>query len=962
MGGPSRPGSTEDEDLRQLGSDRQPLVPSSVPLVGAQIASFKCSLPCCFGKELGMRIDPDFVMDMLWAFRCACGVMIAALPTFWRWSRDEFMPGLDLAYAAVTYVFVTGRTLGETIQLIWQATMGSITAAIAPQLAINTFPDDWDAVAVFVLFYTFVVLALPLESITKKFALGTTLQYLMHSAKHSSEPQPDPALPSTVTYEVLLMGLWGCVPALLFVCLPFPYPRLAIWEAQASADKLVLDIKLVVGLLLHGYCEGLSALDRTRLVKHFADMEVGIANMSRSLGEAWYEPHSSKQVTQLSTVLRMVYKLRAELYGMQQALTDEQASWAACANENIGAKEQFHDMVMSQMRRPMMSLVRESLGLLVSVVSLINNTSSERFRVQSVSAGDTSLLRSELKNNLARQSIKKMIEELLDSDGNDALHKTQIALRAFHFHLSKLRDETKELEQKKNIERAERVEMDSPLMMFVFSVTGFSQQLLEFSDEYAITMEQAQQKKSRFSADTQMVALQFQRKQLVAAVKTAMAVTAATTFNATASTFNYEATAPVLIAYLMAGHVGSSYENTISRVLGVVVGTIMSFCVLIFAQCNVYWRAVGFVFIIFLTSFVRFTSPHSSYVGLSAAVAACIVLVRDWDSCGTDAELSEQYSVVRQVVLSCSLLVVAELFWPSAGATNLQKKISDTLTECKQCFQQLSVYNAAQYGELSEEGAKVDPKKVELKLWGTIPANLREQSVYLQHAKSEPTVWRTEFPASAFTRVVNANIRISIHMMLLRNAWKRLNLLAKDKKQNGALMIDHPHVKAKSLDEEDPRDRRVEVIVKAKIQNLEQIRDVLRREARAYDVVPSFNPISGLSKTEVMAHLPVLDRDAVKAQEKARELREKLARDEDIALQFVRAKDFSNEHGRTEIHVPAARMLTRSHQDLLMATENTDSFELNPRDKGLFAAKVSVYHLDHSIAWISCECDRFLLL
>jgi len=535
-----------------------------------------------------------------------------------------------------------------------------------------------------------------------------------------------------------------------------------------------------------------------------------------------------------------------------------------------------------------------------------------------------------------------MIEELLDSDGNDALHKTQIALRAFHFHLSKLRDETKELEQKKNIERAERVEMDSPLMMFVFSVTGFSQQLLEFSDEYAITMEQAQQKKSRFSADTQMVALQFQRKQLVAAVKTAMAVTAATTFNATASTFNYEATAPVLIAYLMAGHVGSSYENTISRVLGVVVGTIMSFCVLIFAQCNVYWRAVGFVFIIFLTSFVRFTSPHSSYVGLSAAVAACIVLVRDWDSCGTDAELSEQYSVVRQVVLSCSLLVVAELFWPSAGATNLQKKISDTLTECKQCFQQLSVYNAAQYGELSEEGAKVDPKKVELKLWGTIPANLREQSVYLQHAKSEPTVWRTEFPASAFTRVVNANIRISIHMMLLRNAWKRLNLLAKDKKQNGALMIDHPHVKAKSLDEEDPRDRRVEVIVKAKIQNLEQIRDVLRREARAYDVVPSFNPISGLSKTEVMAHLPVLDRDSVKAQEKARELREKLARDEDIALQFVRAKDFSNEHGRTEIHVPAARMLTRSHQDLLMATENTDSFELNPRDKGLFAAKAGI--------------------
>jgi len=746
-----------------------------------------------------------------------------------------------------------------------------------------------------------------------------------------------------------LLGLWGCVPALLQVILPPPFfGRRAIFEAKACADKLVLDIKLVVGLLLHGYCEGLSALDRTRLVKYFAEMERGIAHMSRALNEAWYEPGSTRQVAQLSTVLRMVYKLRAELFGMQQALTDEQASWAACASENIGAKEQFHDMVMAQMRHPMTDLVRESLVLLTCVVSLIKSTSSDRFQVQLGAEGDTSpVVFGDLKHNLARQQIKNMIERHLDTIGNGepAFQETKNALQNFHVHLSNLRDETKQLERDTNIERAERVEMDAALMMFLFSVTGFSQQLLDFSDEYAITMEEAQQRKSRFAADTKMVALQFQRKQLVAAVKTSFAITAAATFNATRATFNYEATAPVLIAYLMAGHVGSSYENTVSRVLGVLVGTIMSFCVLIFAQCNVYWRTLGFVFTIFLMSFVRFTSPQASYMGLSGAVATCMVLVRDWDSCGTNTELVEQYNIVRQVVLSCSLLVIAEfLIWPATGVTNLQKKISDTLTECKLCFHQLSVYNAAQYGELSAEGEKVDPKKVEMKLWDAIPAGLREQSNFLEHAKSEPTIWRTEFPASAYTRILDANIRISINMMLLRNAWRRLNNLAKDHKlRGGGLMMDQPHVKAKLLDEDDPRDRRVEVLVKVKIGNLTELRDILHKEAAAYDVWPSTSAISGRSKTEVIAQLPLLDDDTSEAQKKAQAILERLAKTKDIALQIERAKNF-NRNGRTEIHVPAVRMLTRSHQDLLMAPENTDHFEL--KEKGIFAGKAGVAKFD----------------
>ena len=83
--------------------------------------------------------------------------------------------------------------------------------------------------------------------------------------------------------------------------------------------------------------------------------------------------------------------------------------------------------------------------------------------------------------------------------------------------------------------------------------------------------------------------------------------------------------------------------------------------------------------------------------------------------------------------------------------------------------------------------------------------------------------------------------------------------------------------------------------------------------------------------------LPLLDDDTSVAQEKAQAILQRLAKTKDIALQIERAKNF-NRNGRTEIHVPAVRMLTRSHQDLLMAPENTDHFEL--KEKGIFAAKV----------------------
>lgn len=901
-------------------SARRPIIKpdmtdSQVPLVGAQ-RTFNL-------RFKGVQIEEAFLEDTGTALRVAAGILIAAFPTYARWELYDGWT-LDLSYAAVMCVFVTGRTCGETLKLIWQATMGSITAAIAPQLAINTFGEGWFAVAIFVFFYTLIVLSLPMEAITKKFALGITLNYLMHSAKHSAAPQPEPALPSSVTYEVLVLGLWGCLPALLVAnLLPF---KLARREAKLKADRLVEDIERVVHLLLRGYCEGQTALDRTRLVNYFASMEHNIADMSRNLTDAWYEPGSTPVVTKLSVVLTMVFKLRAELYGMQKALTDEQSKQLN--------QENYTDAI-AHLRDPMSEVVERSLDLLYAVQRLIVTASAEDYQ-SSLEGLEATAGRRDTKNMAVRQKIKEAIENEL-GEGGDLLHDTKLSLTTFHQELSKLRESSKQRERNSEIGRSERIEMDGVLMMFVFSVTGFAQQLIDFSDEFAETMQDAQLHQSWFAADTKMVALQFQRKQLVAAVKTALALTAAASCNA--YYFDYEATGPVMIAYLMAGHVGSSYANTVSRVLGVLVGALGSFCILIFAQCSVVVRASGFFFIIFLASFVRFASPHASYMGLSAAVACCPVLVRQWDSCGTDIEIKEQYDIVRQVVFSCSLLVIAEIcVWQSTGLENLQKKVSDTLTECKMAFKSMSEYNAALYeaggdklavvtlggdgtgsGKDKPKDAKKTLSAIEVQLWASIPGSLRETGVFLEDAKAEPTMWRTEFPASAYTRVVDASIRISVHLMLLRNAWRRLNALALEvKPRNKSLLMDVPHLQARALVEDEPKKRPVQASVQVKIGNIARIRDLVRDVAQdilspgagPIDVKHSQRAINGRrNKTEVIVQLPSLTPDQAK----------KLAvgmRRHDILLMFDKNKEFNN-GGRTEIHVPAVRCLTESHQALL---------------------------------------------
>ena len=135
--------------------------------------------------------------------------------------------------------------------------------------------------------------------------------------------------------------------------------------------------------------------------------------------------------------------------------------------------------------------------------------------------------------------------------------------------------------------------------------------------------------------------------------------------------------------------------------------------------------------------------------------------------------------------------------------------------------------------------------------------------------------------------------------------------------------------------------RRVKATVQVQIDGdavrnlVRQVAQHILRDAERIDVKPS--RVGGrVSRTEVIVQLPSLDHD------QAQDMIDGMLK-YDILLMFEKNKEFNNA-GRTEIHVPAVRCLTQSHQALLgKVDENgdpppgscTDGFKLRDEAKAV---------------------------
>lgn len=715
-------------------------------------------LGCC-------HVNEKFLTHLEWASRFGVGALLCALPAFLtsEWIT-AFLPSIaafDKSYAAVVFVFTFGYTLGETFQHVFQFACGSLAAAIVPQLAVNTFGADLVAIVLFMAAYTLAVLSLPLQPLTKKFALGLFIHHLMESYRNVYlTGDTNAKLPASTPYQVLFLGCFGAGIAIFMNLIPFP--RTAIGDAFRSIQGCVNDIQHAHKYLVKAYIRGANLQDRSRTLQYFNHLTEEIRHLEISLEAAWWEPWAKTRVSKYKAVLSLCHKLRTDLFGMQKALLERKLDthhvgimrMTYVSDEDPDSHNEKHTFEMS--------IDNLNLSCDIALREIQKYVSMDRANQKQGQA-----------QNLTIATMTKQIEDDLNGNSSSnggynedgAFAKLDQAMKIFHSAYACIRHEKQRVEAPDK----QRLERDEWLNIFLFSLTSFSQALVDFPGEYAKGLEIAQASRNAFMPETKTIMLNFQKRQFISAAKTSLAITGATLLNwaffKDSAAFSM---APVIIAYIMGGHIGGSYANTSHRISGLIGGMILSYFFIIFStqkgQCNLYAIATGFGVLSMLAGFVKADSPSNSYAGIVAAFIQSRIMVKGSESCTVKAE--EQLEVVQQVVLACLIVGGVELLLkPASSALFFRKQVMETLNHYNQVSKM--VFKKLDPGHR-------DGKNVDSTLWRVLPSMLDKQDQYLTQATFEPSMWSAPLPHTAYQQLVVCGRRLNLHLILLHRALSRV--------------------------------------------------------------------------------------------------------------------------------------------------------------------------------------------
>merc|ERR1711871_578693 len=379
-----------------------------------------------------------------------------------------------------------------------------------------------------------------------------------------------------------------------------------------------------------------------------------------------------------------------------------------------------------------------------------------------------------------REKIEKEIKKHIPS-----FPHLERQMRSVNFVYSTLRSELADSRESGN-----RIEEDEQLHLFLMSLTSFGQALLDFPEEYS-EMHEARHNESKsdeFIPEAKLVTLFFQRDHLVAGVKSAVAVVLAFLINA--FLLDYEWLAPVAISYVMAGHHGGSYANTAARGLGVLIGMIISFTLIISTSCEPVYLGFAYFWVILGCSYARISSPTATYTALVASIVSSQLMVAE---CTVEMDL--QFAMARQLVLAVFVMAAAEIIYvpylftflaPTNSLYYLRKQVADTLLEIRVIFLEIfqthlsdawsnierKAYVANMYAQGSIEEFKPDKrlsKLVDNSLWRNLPIYLNSQEVLMQQCWNEPSFWRAPFPKTAYDQLVAMNRQSVLFLTVLQN-------------------------------------------------------------------------------------------------------------------------------------------------------------------------------------------------
>ncbi|KDO35398.1 hypothetical protein SPRG_00248 [Saprolegnia parasitica CBS 223.65] len=705
------------------------------------------------------RSRAEFKMNLQLAVRTACGVLVASMlqtknpnvdtsdvhPKYWALFPDWYILG-GISYVAVACIFSCGKNIGATVrEIVMTPRVFNTNDEVALAMADGTLLQinksfsgtpyyvnnhDFFTVLPFVMLFNAIVLLLPFETNTKKFAMGNNLYFALtivspndfndaSTLKHLGDPyySTDYILMNLFVY--MWLGVLGAFVA--FLVLWIPYPILT----KSAADT----IQDLLNLIVDSYCFKNKDVDHMNFLKLKLQRKFDLAvakkdTMYALLNDVWWE-----QSVGLHYALKFQKSVTKPYIDLYASLIDN----LRAMNQAIHLEryERLHELFMKKLQRQVYVVQLKSAAALHEISDEIH------------------LVHKDL--NLTQiDELERQMESLLQ-----LFQKTQTKIY---------------LREKPTVAD---VEGNIPLNLFLFSLQSFCATMMEFQSKLNKKTHNTGSRVRNFlkkSMGAFVDPAKYTKVKFITGVKVWSAILVGCFLSV--YVFAYSATTATTIAYVMGNHIGGSFSVTLNRVGGVVAGSIIPSVILFFicsygcvSQAMVIGISNFFLFVwVTFSLYIKWKGGFESYAGLVSAYVAAGIFLKGCACSGTATMPMSSYSNLAQMSLGIILFIMVELcFWPQSAIGLLRENVQKQMKLVQTAFTTLFEQNLSANGSIDDEKMRDIQNVVETQA----PALLIEQKALLREANLEPLLWRPKFSQQKYERVLDGCQRLLNNTLIL---------------------------------------------------------------------------------------------------------------------------------------------------------------------------------------------------
>ncbi|ETN11692.1 hypothetical protein PPTG_09403 [Phytophthora nicotianae INRA-310] len=759
------------------------------------------------------RLSREFRFNAQLALRVAVGVLIASSiqtrvsdydPSDTDGKKWVLFPSWyylgGLSYCAIAVIFTTGKTIGSTLMIVWQAFLGvgmALVYSIILFACMDVHTQDTNAedpydgyieidqafssstywvnlhdfytTLPWMIIFTVAILVFPLAATTKKFAVANNLYFIL-TIINPADPIDGSGLktsddPSFRTANILhnlevyfLIGIVGSLVSLVIMFIP--YPIFAINRLRKDSTRAAEDILDLLNIIIDSYCFKNKNVDhmnflKLKLQRKFDAAAARHRRMDALLVDAWWEQsfglhyllgfHRPIMFNYVKLVGSLISDLRTLSYAMQLEKYDH-----------------LHFTYMKVLQREIYIIQMRSGDLLHEIAREVQSASRE---------------------------VKLVSIPRLEAQMETTLHRYRSTqnrtLRTYPVTL-------------------EEMAGNVPLNIFLFSLNSFCSTMVGFQEIH----------NRKIYTDAHRI-----RSFLIASVRSFFKVSHYTNGHAMLSAFRgsvaiiigiflsvyvygFNSTVPSTVAYVLGNYLGGSFRATVNRVGGVVAGSVVPsvFQYFIAQICDprylnvVLSNVVLFVWLC-ISMYVCYAGGYSSYAGLVSAFVSTGILMRQSDVCYSNASDNaasiaiSSYSSLAQTSVGIVLFIIVELMiYPKSAMYLLRRNIQKTLRLQLEAFEVLFGHHLTKSSTMDSETMEHLREILQVK----IPAKHARQTALLAEAQAEPLMWRPAFSTPKYEKVLESSRRLLNNNTLLFKLVRWFNF-----------RVEHNRVQLNSVDIRD---------------------------------------------------------------------------------------------------------------------------------------------------------------